>query len=457
LARTRRGQAVIAVVVAAAAFTLVAIAAPRRGFFDLKVYYGAINFWAHGHGEVYDYLAPYTKYGFTYPPFSAFTMLPMAVLPWHVVITVSLVATVAVTAVITRWFLDPVVARQGWPRWFVYALTAALLFAFEPMRETLSFGQVNMLLVFLVVADLVLLQRSSYGGIGIGLATAIKLTPGIFIVYLLIARRYRAALVASATTAAATLLAAAVAPHASRIFWTDALWDTDRVGQLSYISNQSIEGFVARLHPGSPNMALWAGLVLVVLALWLWRVRLAVRLGDRYGSLALTGVLGCLISPVTWIHHLVWLVPALLLLVARGLAAIGAPAGGRGAQAEPGFGGAEHPRRRHRRHAVRLLVFAGVLDGLLSSRLVWYYSDHFTGWGLLFSNAYVLASLALLAGLPLVPASDPSAGAPGVADLREVDDGAVGSAHREGGPRAIGLEAEVRVEAAGPVVGLEHP
>ena len=438
LARTRRGQAVIAAVVAAAAFTLVAIAAPRRGFFDLKVYFGAINFWAHGHGEVYDYLAPYTKYGFTYPPFAALTMLPMAVLPWHLVITVSLAATVVVTAVITRWFLGPVVARQGWPRWFVYALAAALLFAFEPMRETLGFGQVNMLLVFLVVADLVLLERSPWGGIGIGLATAIKLTPGIFIVYLLIARRYRAALVASATTAAATLVAAAVAPHASRIFWTDALWDTDRVGQLSYISNQSVEGFVARLNPGSPNMALWAGLVLVVLALWLWRVRLAVRLGDRYGALALTGVLGCLISPVTWIHHLVWLVPALLLLVARGLAAIGAPGDGR-------------------RRAVRLLVFAGVLDGLLSSRLVWYFSDHFTGWGLLFSNAYVLASVALLAGLPLVRATDPSAGSPGVADLDEVDDRAVGSAYREGGPRAVGLEAEVRVEAAGRVVGLEYP
>ena len=438
LARTRRGQAVIAAVVAVAAFTLVAIAAPRRGFFDLKVYFGAINYWAHGHGEVYDYLAPYTKYGFTYPPFAALTMLPMAVLPWHLVITVSLAATVVVTAAITRWFLGPVVARQGWPRWFVYTLAAALLFAFEPMRETLGFGQVNMLLVFLVVADLVLLQRSPWGGIGIGLATAIKLTPGIFIVYLLIARRYRAALVASATTAAATLVAAAVAPHASRIFWTDALWDTDRVGQLSYISNQSIEGFVARLNPGSPNMALWAGLVLVVLALWLWRVRLAVRLGDRYGALALTGVLGCLISPVTWIHHLVWLLPALLLLVGRGLAAVGAPGDGR-------------------RRAVRLLVFAGVLDGLLSSRLVWYYSDHFTGWGLLLSNAYVLASVALLAGLPLVPATDASAGSPGVADLDEVDDRAVGSAYREGGPRAVGLEAEVRVEAAGRVVGLEYP
>jgi alpha-1,2-mannosyltransferase len=416
---------------------LVAIAAPGRGFFDLKVYYGAINFWAHGHGEVYDYLAPYTKYGFTYPPFAALTMLPMAVLPWGAVIAVSLVATVAVSAVITYWFLGPVVAERRWPRWFVYTLAAALLFAFEPMRETLSFGQVNMLLVFLVVADLVgLVGRSRWGGVGIGLATAIKLTPGIFIVYLLIARRYRAAVVAMLTTATATLVAAAVAPHASRIFWTDALWDTDRVGQLSYISNQSVEGFVARLSPGSPDMALWAGLVLAVVAVWVWQVRRAVRLGDERAALALTGVLGCLISPVTWIHHLVWLLPALLLLVARGLAAV--------ASAE------------RRRSGVRLLVLAGVLDVLLSSRLVWYFSDHFTGWGLLCSNAYVLASLTLLAGLPLAP-GDRSAGPSGVADLGEADDRAVGTPHRKGGPAAVGLEAEVRVEAAGRVVGLEYP
>jgi alpha-1,2-mannosyltransferase len=427
---------VIAVAAAVAAFALVALAAPRRGFFDLKVYFGAINFWAHGHGEVYDYLAPYTKYGFTYPPFGALTMLPMAVLPWGVVITVSLLATAAVTAVITSWYLGPVVAAHRWPRWFVYLLAAALLFAYEPLRETLSFGQVNMLLVLLVVADLVMLVgRSRWGGVGVGLATAIKLTPGIFIVYLLIARRYRAAAVASATTAAATLLAAAVAPRASRIFWTDALWDTDRVGQLSYISNQSLEGFVARLNPGSPSAALWAGLVLAVLVVWVWRVRAAVRLGDEPAGLALTGVLGCLISPVTWVHHLVWLLPALLLLAARGLGAVGAPEG--------------------RRRAVRLLVFAGVLDALLSSRLVWFFWDHFAGWGLLFSNAYVLASLVLLVGLPLRAAG--SAATPGVADLGQVDDRTVGSTHREGGPAAVGTEAEVPVEAAGRVVGLEYP
>jgi alpha-1,2-mannosyltransferase len=421
------GRAGIAVLLAAASVVLVASFAPRHGFFDLKVYYGAINFWAHGDGEVYDYLAPPTKYGFTYPPFAALVMLPVALLPWNAAIAVSLAGTAAATAAVTWWFLGPVVAARGWSRWFVVAVAAALLFAFEPMRETLSFGQVNMLLVFVVVTDLLwFVGRRPWGGVGVGLATAVKLTPGIFILYLLLVRRYRAAVVATATTAVATLAAAAAAPHASRIFWTDALWDTDRIGSMSYISNQSIEGFVARLHPAAPNMRLWAGLVLVVLAGWVWQVRRAVRRGDEVAGLALTGVVGCLISPVTWVHHLVWLLPALLLLTARGLAALATDL----------------------RRAIPLLVLAGGLYALLCSRLVWLYADRFTGWGLLFGNAYAVASLVLLAGLPLAdPAPRPaapvdagfalaaaagSAHRAGVADFVQADDAAVRPAYRKG-------------------------
>jgi alpha-1,2-mannosyltransferase len=472
---------VIVVVMAAAAFAFLATFATRHGFFDLKVYYGATNYWAHGHGEIYDYLKPLTKYGYTYPPFAALTMLPMAVLPWMAAIIISVAATVVVTLVIIHWFLRPVIDRYRWTPWFTVAVVAVLAAVFEPLRETVNFGQVNMLLVFLVVADLVVLvyrRDSRWGGIGVGLATAIKLTPGVFILYLLLSRRYRAALVSIATTAAATITAAVVAPHASQIFWTNAVFDTDRVGSLSYISNQSLEGLVARLHPTHPSTPLWAGLVLVVVALWAWQIRRAVRLGDDLAGLALTGVLGCLVSPVTWVHHLVWLLPAMLLLTSRALLATG--------------------RRR-----IRLLLFDLAFYALLSSKLVWGWDNHFTGWGLLLSNAYVLASVVLLGCLPLSagtrvagPAvagtAAPGTGGPdvvgvgaagagagdlgagglgvggsepgprsvrgvGVADLGQLDEAAVGAPDGEAGGGAVGPEAESRVEAAGGVVRLQHP
>ncbi|MDQ7903219.1 glycosyltransferase 87 family protein [Phytohabitans sp. ZYX-F-186] len=374
----RRIAVAVAVVLATAAF--LSFAAIRHGFFDLKVYYGAINYWVHDGGQIYDWLKPNSKYGYTYPPFAALAMLPMAFVSWPVAIVLSCAAAVVTTGLLVYWLVDPIARREGWTRWFTFAIAACLVAAFEPLRETFSFGQVNTLLLFLVAADLLWLAGRGHraAGVGIGLATAVKLTPGIFILYLLITRRWRAAITASATAAGATLLAAALAPDASRQFWTEMLWNTDRVGSLSFVSNQSLQGVVARLDPVHPSTILWLALVVATLAVWVWRVRGA----DVRTGLALTGVVGCLISPVTWVHHLVWLLPALILLVDRAIAA------------------------RDR----RLIAFAVFAYGMLISRFVWIWERGSPGVsGFVGSNMYVWLSIALLL---LLPIPDRSGGPP---------------------------------------------
>ena len=410
-------------------------AAERHGYFDLKVYWGAINHWAHGHGELYDYILYHSTYGFTYPPFAALTMLPMAFVPWPVAIVISLVMSVAASVVVLYWLVDPVARRHGWIRWFTLAVALGVAAAFEPMRETVNFGQVNMLLLAIVAGDLLLLVGPGrrYAGVGIGLATAIKLTPGLFVLYLLLTRRYRAAAVAAATATAATLFAAAVIPDASREFWTDALWNTGRIGSQSFISNQSWNGFVARLDPTQPSRPLWLFLALATLVFWAWRVRRAGRVSgnpDDLFGLAVTGVAGCLVSPITWIHHLVWLLPALALLFARGVDRAYDRAPDRGLPFARRWG---------------VLAFTAGLYALLSSRLVWRFAFHFGGWGVLFSNSYVWASVLLLV---LVPERS----GPPVADLGQRD-----------APELLGADAPVEREAAplvepsGGIVSLEHP
>ncbi|MFI7605425.1 glycosyltransferase 87 family protein [Micromonospora sp. NPDC049366] len=415
-------QAVSVLLLAVAVAAFLSVAAVRHGFFDLQVYYGALNFWVHGGGEIYDYLRPLTQYGFTYPPFAALVMLPMAYVPWAAAIAISVTATVVVTALVFWWLIDPIARRAGWTRWYALAVALCLAAAFEPMRETVNFGQVNMLLLFLVAVDLLRLLPAGnrWAGIGIGLATAIKLTPGIFIVYLLVTRRWRAAFTAMATAAGASLLAGALFPNASREFWTEALWNTGRVGELAFVSNQSLRGVVARLDPQHPSTVAWLVLVLGTLALWAWRSRAAVAAGDEATGLALTGAVMCLVSPVTWVHHLVWLLPALILLVDNAMAA---PGGSR--------------RRR------LLLVAALVGYALLSSRIVWFWEKDFTGVdGFLGSNTYVWISLALLAFLPVRRAVAPGGSpveAAGVAQLDQVDGGTpVGERHRIGRPFTVG-------------------
>jgi alpha-1,2-mannosyltransferase len=367
----RAGRIGVVVALALAALTFDAVFAVRHGFFDLNVYYGAINYWVHDGGEIYDFVRRNSTYGFTYPTFGALTMLPMALVSWPIAVVIGSVMTVVVTVWFLRVLLEPMIRRRRWVPWFAVAIALCLTAVYEPMRETFLFGQVNMLLVGLVAGDLLYLmaRRSRWGGVGIGLATAIKLTPGIFIVYLLITKRWREALVASGTAFVATMFAAAVAPDASREFWTSALWDTSRVGSLSYISNQSLQGVVARLDPVHPSTLLWAALVVAVLAVWFVRCRKAVAQGDEVLGLALTGIVGVLISPVTWIHHLVWAIPAFVLLVERG------------------------GRAR--------LWFAGFAFVALCSRGVWLYEKDFGGvTGFVFSNAYVWIMLAMLFATP---------------------------------------------------------
>lgn len=363
--------------------------APWHDFFDLHVYYGAINGWLHDGVPLYDWVKPQSKYGFTYPTFAALLMSPMAVVSWHTAVAVHVVLSVSATLPVLYWLARPLVDRLTAPKWFTWSVVLILTAAFEPVRETFSFGQVNLILLFLVLADvrLLLARGSAWAGAGIGLAAAIKLTPGVFVLYLLVTKRWRAAAVATGVATAATLASFAIAPATSRAFWFDALLDTDRVGSLSFISNQSLRGVTARLDPDHPSAPLW--LLCVVAVLVTWFVRVSRARTDLPGGIALTAVLGCLISPVTWVHHLVWLMPALILLVERALTA---------------------PRDN------RLVGFGVAAYLILCSRLVWYAGHHVRGVGsFLYGSAYVWISLALLLLVPL------RRQAPGVAEFDQDD------------------------------------
>jgi alpha-1,2-mannosyltransferase len=362
-----------------------------RSFFDLQVYWGAVHYWIHG-GSIYDFIAPASTYGFTYSPFAALMLLPLTVLPWPVTIVASCVATLLVTLLVIYWFIDPVARRHGFVPWYAVGAVAACAIAFDPLRETVLFGQVNMYLVALVGFDLLFLVRrgSRFAGVGIGLATAFKLTPGVFLIYLLVTKRWRAAFTACSAIAGASLIGAAFAPDASRVFWTDALWNTDRVGQLDYISNQSLNGAVARLNPHDPSTLLWVLSIVAVLAVWAVRVRRAAAADDEKAGFALTGIVTCLISPITWVHHLVWVMPALLLLVDRAFAT-----------AWPGVGAAV-PSTRRRAWIWGLLIGSYVV---LGSRIVWAFNGTWTNPLVWFgSNAYTWVSLLLLIGLPVAAA-----------------------------------------------------
>ncbi|MEU1269779.1 glycosyltransferase 87 family protein [Streptomyces sp. NPDC005799] len=371
--RTDRGRLLLVLAVAAAVTAFTATVPLLRDWFDLRVYYGAVNTWIHDGGRLYDYQVPGTTYGFTYPPFAAVAMLPMSLIGLRTAIALALLLNLAALALIVHLLTEGAWRRYGW---YGCALGACVLALFEPLRDTFSFGQVNLLLLALVLVDAWLLRtgRDRWAGVGTGLAAAIKLTPAVFIGLLLLARRWRAAALATAVTCTATGLAALVAPNASRYYWTDALWDTNRVGRLDYVSNQSLQGILARL--GVTDRPVWAATVLLVLGVWAIRTRRALTCDDWPAAFALTGLTACLVSPITWVHHLVWLLPSFAVLVRAG-----------------------HPR------------IAGALYAVLCTSVVWLWFHDASGIdGFLGSNTYAWITLGLLLWLPV--GQLPSTGSP---------------------------------------------
>jgi alpha-1,2-mannosyltransferase len=292
---------------------------PHR-YFDLKIYISAMKWWAAGH-PLYDFSQPdpvQGSLGFTYPPFAAVVMRPLASIPLGASIAVMWLWTAALLSVAMYWLLQPIAKRHGWPVWYAVALGITAAALLEPIRQNVLFGQLNLILVGLILGDLLVLgpRHSRWFGVGIGLATAIKLIPGIFIVYLLITRRWRPAGTSVCAAIGATLVAAAVAPRDSWVFWTSALWDTDRVGRTDYAGNQSINGLLSRLDSGGhPNRAVWLVLAALVLGYGLWRARRAAAAGDEVVGLTLVGIVGSLVSPITWPHHLFWFIPAFVVLI----------------------------------------------------------------------------------------------------------------------------------------------
>jgi alpha-1,2-mannosyltransferase len=384
---------VVVVSVAAVMGFLVFRVSPRPVWhhtFDLRVYRGAVRWWLQGH-RVYDFVRPHTEKGFTYPPFAVLVLLPLA-LGTETTATVLLTAVSAGLVVLTTaWLVAPVAVRHGWPRWVAVAAAVPVVLAVEPVRETLGWGQIDLVVAALVLADVGALRGGHpWAGVGIGLATAIKVTPGLFIVYLAVTRRWRAAAVAAGTFGVSALVGVAVDPSVQ--YWTRILWETRRVGPPTDPNDQSLLGLLARLAaPSAANRAVWLALAVVALVLGMTRAAVLHRRGDELAGVTVTGLTACLISPITWVHHLYWVVPAVVVLVD---VAAGTPV-------DAGW-----VRSRPRVVRAAAAVAALVVVGVFTSSLVWFFPGPGRNLG---ENAYVLVVLVLVLVLPARLANSPPA------------------------------------------------
>lgn len=267
-----------------------------------------------GHAVAQDsrlYLVPAHGHWFTYPPFAGAVFAAITVVPLLTAQVLWALASVAAFAVACNLALR--LAGTHPSRTATAGVVAAGL-ALEPVYHTLFNGQINTILLAFVLADVWRVAQGRRAGIGVGIAAAIKLTPGIFVLLFLLTRRTKAALTAMATFAVCTLIGYLVAPAASRLYWTRFFHDTKRV-DAPYLGNQSLYGTVLRLLGGEGHVGGWYLLLpLAAGIVGLATATVFARRGEWLTAAAVTGVTSLLVSPVSWTHHWVWVMPALIVL-----------------------------------------------------------------------------------------------------------------------------------------------
>lgn len=260
---------------------------------------------------------------FTYPPVAAVLATPAALLPRWLAGTLWTLGELAVLVWLVGLAGRPLLARVAAERGAAAAggvrLVVSLGMAWvSPVNDHLGFGQVNLFLLALVVADLTVATPRWPRGALIGLAAAVKLIPAVFVLLLLVTGRRATARTSVLTGVGATAVGFVVLPASSVDYWTRELFATDRIGDTAYFSNQSLRAITARLLPAGLATPAWVLAGAVVLALGLRAARRAHAAGEPLTAAVLTALVGALISPITWIHHLVWLAPAVLLVLGAG-------------------------------------------------------------------------------------------------------------------------------------------
>jgi alpha-1,2-mannosyltransferase len=281
---------------------------------------------------------------FTYPPFAAVALTVLAAISRDA--AVALLTATSTVALPVMLYLALRLPRSGGSArqaaaagrlaWTVALAVAAAAIWLDPARATLGYGQVDIVLAAAVLYDLALPDSSRWKGAAIGLAAGIKLTPAIFAAYLLLTRRYRAAATAAAVFAGTVAAGFAVLPASSAWYWAGEFASPGRVSPVQDPDNQSLLGVLSRTLHTANVLPLWLPLAAVVAVTGLALAAAADRRGDEAAGFSLCAVTGLLVSPISWTHHWVIAIPALLV---AGTTVSGARRAGKTAAARLGAAG----------------------------------------------------------------------------------------------------------------------
>jgi alpha-1,2-mannosyltransferase len=191
---------------------------------------------------------------------------------------------------------------------------------FGPVVDSLELGNIDLIILALLIADFTHLRHTRAHGVLIGIATLIKLQSGLFVVFLLLDKRFRSSINATAVFLVVSLAALVAQPDLSRHYWTSVFPHlSERMGGApeALYSYSFLSALTRITHDHDIARAIWLPLCAIVLVAGAVLMRRACRNGDEFLAVVLCGLISVSITSLAWVHYWVWLVPLTIVLLVR--------------------------------------------------------------------------------------------------------------------------------------------
>lgn len=262
------------------------------------------------------YLDPNLAYPNAYPPISVIFFLPLTHLSHQMALVIF--TYISFASIIAAVFLSLKIAMKKVP-WHYFLLFIGLTFSSFPTRFTLGMGQVNMIVLFLLLLGVYLETKpnknSLAAGISLGIAIALKPIFSFFLLFLALKKSWKAVFTSGLTVALLVVF--------TLIFWSPHIWITwyqsgilpltnYTSSQIYVYQNQGIFGFLLRLIPNFYTRILvhkLTTLILVPIAIYLAYKKKDYNLGLSFFIITLL-----LFDITSWQHHFVWLMLPFVVL-----------------------------------------------------------------------------------------------------------------------------------------------
>jgi len=280
-------------------------------------------------GMIYDVQAPLFT-GYDNPPLTAILTTPLTLLDLQSSIrlffglnTLLLATSVALIFITRKEYL------LTYPYWMI---AVALVLNLDPVLDSLLLGQLDAVILLLIVTSFYAYRqgRDLVAGSSLGLATMIKFSPFLLILYFLLKKQLRVFASAVAATLVIGILSLTLAGFdVHKVFVAEVL--PTLLAGSAQMDNQSLNGFFNRLFlngkfitdlmevppiPQARLLTLGSSILLVGIAAFLVHKNLASRTGTRFDlEFSLIVVALPLLSSIAWHHYMTWYVLPFLVLL----------------------------------------------------------------------------------------------------------------------------------------------